>query len=524
MRKYIFPLIVFFIGFYLIGLRLVGIDFDGIPGDMGDGRLNNYFLEQGYLYISGSIDSYWNAPFFYPTRSTMSMSDNLFGTLPLYALLRTLSFDRETAYQLWFLCILALNFISCMFCLQKLKLPLPAAAIGAYIFAFSLPVAGGLGHIQMLPKFALPLIMYCLIKFIRDKKAIHLFFFLFFSVYQIYCGIYLGFMSAIASIVVIAVMLIGPDFKKEIRILGTFFKTHWLRSLVFFIIHGSLLFLLLRPYVLLSGGLERDYMYAARGLPNLASYFFPTEHSLLYSWLRPLESFLNNSHEHTLFMGAIGIVALSFGIYLFKRKKELRIWFLSFLVLIFLTLNITHFVSLYILVYILPGFQSIRAVSRIVQIELFFLAGLVAVLINHFVYQPSVKFNKNVVIGIIFSLLVVDQFVYKNGLMTFSKKESQQRIAVLRNEVESKNGRSYSCFVYLPADRMKVYKYHVDAMLVSQELNIPTINGYTAFSPKGYQEFFEEPTTENLQLIIDQQGIQEQDILKITGLEYSVQQ
>src|SRR5687768_18198019 len=108
MKKYIFPFLIFLLGMYLIGFRLVGTNFDGVPGDMGDGRLNNYFLEHGYLYITGQVDNYWDAPFFYPEKSTMSMSDNLFGTLPLYALLRIMKFDRETSYQIWFLCLLAL--------------------------------------------------------------------------------------------------------------------------------------------------------------------------------------------------------------------------------------------------------------------------------------------------------------------------------------------------------------------------------------------------------------------------------
>jgi hypothetical protein len=506
MKKYFFPLLVFIVGMYLIGFRLVGVNFDGVPGDMGDGRLNNYFLEHGYLYLTNQVDNYWDAPFFYPEKSTMSMSDNLFGTLPLYALFRIMKFDRETSYQVWFLCLLALNFITCFFCLKKLKISAAASAIGAFIFAFALPVAGGIGHIQMLPKFAFPIIIYCLIRFIQEKKQKYLFFFFLFSVYQMYCGIYLGFMSIMASLLVFFIMVFSAGFKTEMRSLGQFLKTHWISTSIFFVLDLLLLFILLRPYINRAGVVERNYGDIGEGLPTPLSYLYPGPDSLLYNWMRPLGKYITNPHEHTLWMGLSCVIAVALGIYLVRSKKDkqVKFWLVSFLLMILITLNFYGHVSFYAIVYLIPGFEAVRAVSRIVQLELFFLGGLIAVIIDHLVKKDWSTSKKVLVIGMVSLFIVVDQFEWKSGLNSHSKKNSQYRVEFLRNMILDADPISAKpVFVYLPNDTFEVYKYHMDAMLVSQELHIPTINGYSAFSPGDYEKFFAKPDQKNLIPIID---------------------
>ncbi len=105
----LFVFILFGIGMYLLPGRVIGTDFDGVPGNYGDARLNNFFLEHGYQYVTGKTPTYWNAPFMYPDQQTLTYSDNLLGTLPLYIFFRLISFDRETSFQLWFILALFLT-------------------------------------------------------------------------------------------------------------------------------------------------------------------------------------------------------------------------------------------------------------------------------------------------------------------------------------------------------------------------------------------------------------------------------
>ena len=73
-----------------------------VPGDLVDGRLNNYFLEQVYLRVTGQVTSFWNAPFFYPYQMTMAFSDNHLGDSPIYVLLRLAGVSREDAFGPWY--------------------------------------------------------------------------------------------------------------------------------------------------------------------------------------------------------------------------------------------------------------------------------------------------------------------------------------------------------------------------------------------------------------------------------------
>ena len=193
----LFVCILFGVGLYLLPGRIIGTNFDGVPGDFGDARLNNFFLEHGYQYFTGKTSSYWSAPFMYPDERTLTYSDNLLGTLPLYMFLRVLSFDRETSFQLWFLLICALNFISAFFCFKKLKFNLYLSAIGAYIFAFSMPFIGQIGHAQLIAQFCIPWIFYYLIRFFYTWDAKHLGFSFLVLVWLFYCGMYLGFLTAL---------------------------------------------------------------------------------------------------------------------------------------------------------------------------------------------------------------------------------------------------------------------------------------------------------------------------------------
>lgn len=67
--------------YWILGLLFIGYglflayhdslvaDFYFLPGGC-DGRLNHYFLEHSWLWISGAPlhSEFWNAPFFYPVK------------------------------------------------------------------------------------------------------------------------------------------------------------------------------------------------------------------------------------------------------------------------------------------------------------------------------------------------------------------------------------------------------------------------------------------------------------------------
>jgi len=109
-----------FSGLALVTLNIIGINFSYFPGDMGDARLNIYFFEHAYKFFTGNLSSYWNADFMYPENNIISYADNLLGSAPIYALFRLLGFDIYKAFQLWFIVVSALNYISAFYLLKYL--------------------------------------------------------------------------------------------------------------------------------------------------------------------------------------------------------------------------------------------------------------------------------------------------------------------------------------------------------------------------------------------------------------------
>src|ERR1700739_3337747 len=118
-RSLLLPLVLLLAGLYFVPLKILDKDFSKIPGDLGDARFNNYILEHGYKYLTGKTDKYWDAPFMYPYKNVIALSDNLLGTVPVYSFFRMIGYDRETSFQWWFLALFALNFICCFWALNK---------------------------------------------------------------------------------------------------------------------------------------------------------------------------------------------------------------------------------------------------------------------------------------------------------------------------------------------------------------------------------------------------------------------
>lgn len=76
--------------------------FRAIPGDMGDARFNGLILEHVFRWLCGIDRDLWSPGFFYPFPGALAFSDNHFGTVGIYALLRMTGLTPEGAYIGWF--------------------------------------------------------------------------------------------------------------------------------------------------------------------------------------------------------------------------------------------------------------------------------------------------------------------------------------------------------------------------------------------------------------------------------------
>lgn len=487
------PIVLLIVGLYFGILKIYGTDFSKVPGDLGDARFNNYVLEHNYLYFIGKANKYWDAPFMYPYKNVIAFSDNLLGTAPIYSIFRILKWDRETSFQLWLLTLFILNFIFCYLALLKWSRNNILSSVGAYVFAFSIFIIGNIYNVQTFPRFIIPFIFYWFWIYLNEKKIKYFIYLILGIVFQFYCGIYLGFLLIYSLFFLfISYFLIYKD-----ALLFTQFKklktvtSHFLVLCV-----GSLLFFpLIYHYYLGSHqtGIA-SYNEVLTSIPTIRSYFFTSKAAK--SWEILSEHGIpvfNNWWCHFLFIGALpwlGIIATPFVLFS-KRIGQKEKLFLSFLLLslffsFIFCLNIKGF-CLYKYIYNIPGFSVMRSLNRLVNVEIVFF-----ILIFVFSFNELCKKFKAIKWIVVFFplLIIVDNRIDADQIMTYDKWKSKERISIARNEILYRYNKKHQAIALIEDSVKDVVSFHLDVMLASQELNIPCVNSYTGHNPREYNDFF----------------------------------
>jgi len=198
---HLLPYLVFLsVGLWCAFYPMLLSTFRRMEVNTGDTRLLNFILEHSYRWFRSWLTfhpiSLWDQPIFFPTVNVGAYSDILLGSAPIYWLLRIGRFAPDTAFQLWMVAILILDFVSMALflrnCLGFGRLP---SAVGAFLFAFGSPRLAQLGHQQLLPQFFTMFAVYGLFRFFEPRKmsakqGIHIFFLCFAA--QLWAGFYLG--------------------------------------------------------------------------------------------------------------------------------------------------------------------------------------------------------------------------------------------------------------------------------------------------------------------------------------------
>lgn len=507
-------------GLYFSGLNVTGGQLGFFPGDLIDARFNNYILEHGYLYFTGQVPEYWNAPFMFPEQEVVSYSDNLLGTVPFYALFRLFGTDRETAFQLWYLLIVAFNYTAAFLFFKKLLRNDVAAVCGAMIFAFSIALQSQMGHAQTYPRFATPLAFLGLLYFFETQKPRHFFMALLAMVYQLYCGIYLGFLTAIpfALTLVYSFIFNRKTYWQQIK------QRKWIISMALYVITAIILLLpLMIPYLRRAGQTGfYPYENISGSIPTFMSYFFSWKGSLLWDSFSETCIQYPAFWDHEIFtggfasLGLITMLLVTVALLLWKRfaaslpKNHFNLFLITGFVTFFLFLRFGD-VSLYRLIHMVPGYGSMRALQRIVNIELLFFAGAAAWLLG-LVFKENKIWSYAAGFALI-PLILLDNHVPSDFIHRREKTMSQQRINALIEKMKD-----------IPKDAIVSYEpdslesapmdYQLDAMLATQSLGLKTLNGYTATSPDGYNTYWVNPGPESRRIWLETK--------KMTGMKVAV--
>lgn len=503
-------------GLYFYVFTIIGIDFQFFPGDMGDGRFNNYVFEHDYKFFCGKIALYWDGPFMYPVKENITFSDNLLGSAPIYALFRVAGSNRETAFQLWFMVVSILNFITCYLYFLKIFKNKFAATLGAYVFAFSLALYSQIGHAQTLPRFAIPLIFLFALLFVSTWRPMYFALALFALVFQFYCGIYLGFLVSFP----LFIYLIFNFFYlfKHIKFY-LYRKMWWLQMAVYSFVNFVLLYELMQPYARRATEFIYQYDDIKNSIPTFTSHLFSHPISVCWKMFSNIGESIPSFWDHWIFAGGLPTLALIILVfsfpYLFKKTNRYSAPSSIFLPLyatgiitfiLFLRINND---SLYSYLILIPGFGSMRSITRIINIELLFFGLAVGALF--LMMMQKFRWSQPLIFVGVLALLILDFSVDKNQVHHTEKEMAQARVNLLASKFEKTPLNAIISYQPDSFDR-EIFVLHIDAMMAGQQTNRKVVNGYSGLTPGKYAAYYYSPNEATLQTWCNESQINKEDI------------
>lgn len=447
--------------------------FTAVPGELADSRFNSVILEHVYRWLRGEDPSLWSPPFFYPFEHILGFSDNHFGTVPVYIIVRALGLSREVAFDCWFAIAFVANFFAAFWAFRILQLPRLAAAIGAFVFTFALPVLHLEIHAQLMYRFASPLAYAFFWRFLQQRNIKDFVFAGFWVVIQFFCAIYLGvFLGWILIALLIAWLIVceSRGFWSGLAhsvVSGSF--RHLLQLSVLALLSVAALLWLMSQYISIMNeyDLEQPLWQVIAFLPQVFGYVTPGDR---------------------LFFGyGVGLLfVIGIGICFFSGQKHVlgRTAIIAFCI-IFVFTGSAYGKSIYSYLISVPGITAIRAVSRVVIIMSLPLAIVVAIAANQIwgFFARHTRYAATLSMTILVPLISIEVFQHESWNTPIATWRSRQE-AVLSKLPEKLDDRAI--LMVNGADGDSVFFAEVDGMIAAQELGIPTLNGYSGSFPPGY--------------------------------------
>lgn len=473
--------LIFLTGLWFFFKQLIVTKFDAVPGDLGDSRFNALVLEHGYRFLRHDAwhQAFWSPKWsFFPHKNILAYSDNLLGTLPLYALARWVGLGEMAAFNAWIVLLSVANFAAMFLLLRGLQLSRLGAALGGFVFAFAMPRGAQLNHVQLFAQFFTPLCFYCLVQ-LRQVRPWAVWGAVGCLVMQLYAAVYLGWFLALAlgiSVIVAAVLAArSRDFRAT---LGVCFRRLWLHAVAATLLGAAALLPMAIHYARAQAEVgPRQYGEISMMLPRISSYVVPANYTAVYHWLLGISKRLPYAQEHTLFAGfAVILCSIVMLVSLMRAPRTITkngwnyVWIAIWLSTIVATLFVNG--SLWqLLRHAIPGAGAIRAVSRIVLLQLLALGVAAAWAVSWLEKRAGVF-----AAGLLAVLVIVENSGAAN--YHFSAREHAARIARVKSELTGK-----PCAAFLLTGTGEAYRTHLDAMWASLETKTPTVNGYSGNYP-----------------------------------------
>jgi hypothetical protein len=231
-------------------------------------------------------------------------------------------------------------------------------------------------------------------------------------------------------------------------------------------------------------GFSRSVIEVLVMVPRLNNYLL-ADNSQLWGFTAKIAPSIPLRWERQLFPGVAVVVLLLAGIaWRFQTHHRRLAWlhFTAAVTLIVLTMAF-HGFSLYLILYLLPGMKSIRAVPRFFLVAMWPLALFIAWVIDGLILRYQQRRWLLAVVYLVVGLLVAESVFYNHT--TYVKADAQRRLDELAQQIPEIVPENPILYVAEnPQD--PTYATEIDAMLLSQQLGWSTLNGYSGNYPPGY--------------------------------------
>lgn len=275
-------------------------------------------------------------------------------------------------------------------------------------------------------------------------------------------------------------------------------------------LNAALLYKLMWPYYARSLiSLPSSFESVFSSIPKIISYFFAKNGSLLWNSLETIEVGIPAPHwyNHQLFPGVFVYVSIiATCVILLKRKVknrlELALVFIVGLVTLLFFVRVGDF-SLYPYLYQIPGFHSLRSLTRIIGVDLLFFALSAGVFVNYLTKRFTKR--KFLVFILVVGFVVADNYVRPASTYRAPKAIAHERVESLKDKMSHLS--TGTLISYEPEEVDNGAFIQLDAMLATQALGLICINGYSATSPGTFTPYWVEPNAENRSFWLNSEGI-----------------
>lgn len=486
--------------------------FDMIAGNNGDVRFDLFIRENFYQFLLGRSE-FFSPPMFYPVKNTLGYSDTYLLDALIYVPMRVFGFDPYLSFEIVLIVTSLLGF--CFFNLvvtRYLKATQPWAAIAGVLFVFSNGLFIKIGHPQMQEVCWTPLIVLMVLEAARRLSHKTKFtpvmgygaglMFALLCTTAFYVSWFFLFLAG-TTLVAGSVLISGKD-KQAYRQLFRHYAPLGKAVLAGFLT-GAVLFLMVYGDMLLQ--------HKARGIgeylntaPVLTDIINVSSNNWVWGNLFEHIHIIPHSHldngEIDIATSPAALISYAIAIYALRRKRwltapedsNIRLYVLAsaaaFAVMAVTVIKFHEHTLYFFALHLIPGANAIRDGARAWIVTNGIVTSVIAIMLTRL--SRNVNSRKALLMFSAFiALLLVEQInVGRNH--NVSRSEENQFLAAVPPAPETCRSFFLTPQTIRGDGSPKAVKrddaiQQIDAIMIAQKVHVPTLNGYSGWSPQDWQ-------------------------------------